>query len=62
MKMYAIYFSLIELQIEPLDAGGEVQEELIEAFNSDGRLTHMTRLMAYHPGYLRVRLRPGSAR
>jgi hypothetical protein len=43
-------------QILPLDAEeSEMQLELQGAFDSDGRLTHMTRIMAFHPRYLRVR-------
>lgn len=43
-----------EAKIIPLDTDGDAREELREAFDSDGRLTHMTRLMAYHPRYLKT--------
>jgi sestrin len=40
--------------ITPLDTEDpEAREEMIEAFLSDGRLSHMTRIMAYHPKYLK---------
>lgn len=47
-------FFIPESEIHPIDTSDpEVQEELREAFDCDGRVSHMTRLMCFHPGFLK---------
>lgn len=48
LKLWLSYF-----QVPPID-NAVVLEDLQEAFDCDGRVSHMTRLLAYHPNFLRV--------
>lgn len=50
-----VSYFIAESKILPLDADeASMLKELQDAFDSDGRLTHMTRLMAFHPRFLKT--------
>lgn len=48
-----VSFYIPDAEVIPIDTEvEEVRSEFLRAFESDGRVSHMTRIMAYHPLYL----------
>ena len=57
MGLTSVFFAprLPLRKINPVDTDNEeVLRELQDVFDTDGRVTHMTRLMSFHPSFLRV--------